>query len=250
MSITSICNRALSKAGARSTITSLDEASAEAVACSIHYDPDRQTLLRAAHWNFARYQLSLALLGSALDTPVSAPTPWAYKYAYPSDCLKLRFILWQPTDTPNSIAPDVGQPYAGYLRANPNNRFVVASDIDADSNPVKVILTNVPNAIGVYTKDLTDPDMFDPSFTTALVNLLASDLIMPLSGNVGQMQSMLAYVQEAVTAARVSDGNEGLTSTDHTPDWIAARGTPWLCGGAFDGPGIWYNGWDAWSPGI
>lgn len=247
MSDVSLCNRALSEIGTRSTITSLDEASPEAVQCAIQYTPCRQTLLRSAHWGFARYQLLLTQLGVNSDIPNLVPYPWRYKYAYPSDCLKLRYLLAPPINVANSIAPNVGDPFLPQCLPSRANRFILASDIDGS----RIILSNVPNAIGVYTRDVIDTDHMDPSFQMALVKYLAANLVIPLSGNIGQKNAQLAAVQDAVNQARVSDGNEGLSTSDHTVDWIAARGTPsdWAFGPGPNDIGLYYQGWDntAWG---
>ena len=77
-----ICNRALSRLGTRATIAALSENSTEARTAAIWYATTRDALLRAADWNFARRRVALAELG----TP---PTGWAFRYALPTDCLRL-----------------------------------------------------------------------------------------------------------------------------------------------------------------
>ena len=64
-----VCNRALSVIGTRSTIASLTESSIEAQACNLHFEPACRALLRLAPWSFARYQANLALIAAAGDTP-------------------------------------------------------------------------------------------------------------------------------------------------------------------------------------
>src|SRR5882762_9496953 len=94
-SITDICNAAISHCGTRSKISSIGEGSAEANACQTHFALARDGLLRAFDWNFARLTANLA----TLQAP---PARWAYKYAQPVDCLRLRRL----NDTPLLLLPE------------------------------------------------------------------------------------------------------------------------------------------------
>ena len=94
-SISDICNAAISHCGTRSKITSIDEGSPEASACHTHFALARDSLLRAHDWNFARVTGQLG----ALQNP---PARWAYKYAAPIDCLRLRRL----NDTPLLLLPE------------------------------------------------------------------------------------------------------------------------------------------------
>jgi hypothetical protein len=83
----SICNMALSKIGASSSIESLTEESAEANECNLWYTFSRRQTLQATDWGFARRRITLATHG---DDPPSGV--WGYRYQYPSDCLTMRKI--------------------------------------------------------------------------------------------------------------------------------------------------------------
>lgn len=224
-----ICNAALSLMGSRSTITNLNEGSAEAINCSIWYDRLRKQLLRSAPWGFARTQVLLTQLGSLAAS--TAPYPWAYKYSYPNDCLKLRYILPQPSD-PTQVT--CWSPSRAY-------RFLVANDPSG-----RVLLSNVFSAIGVYTKDEGNPAMFDPLFEGALIALLAAHLVIPLSGNANMRAQFIQLARDTITEAKVADGNEAIPTSDFTPDWIAARGASSFAPAIFD-LGQWYSGYDNMS---
>lgn len=62
---TVIANLALSAIGNRTTIQSMTEPSAEAQQVSLHYTNVRDELLRSAHWNFARKQVTAALVNDS-----------------------------------------------------------------------------------------------------------------------------------------------------------------------------------------
>ena len=244
VAVVDLCNAALSECGARGTITSLSDTSPMAVQCSIHYNRLRQKLLRAAQWGFARQQEPLTLLGQyQLNT---SPYPWPFMYAYPADCLHIRYLLWQPIYSTTTVAPnvsDIGSAF--YMRPSRNHRFLKGNYLLPGNTEVSVVIfTNVRNAICVYTQDVTDPTLFDVSFSEALIALLASRLVVPLTGNIGLKKDLEAVAMQYVIDARVADGNEGLSSTDHTPDWMRTRG---LYGGVTGGyDGMPYGDWGTW----
>lgn len=223
-----IANRALAEIAAQSTITSLDDPSTEAVTCKIFYEPLRAMLMRAANWNFGKRQASMSLLGSR--TTGDSIGRWPFKYAYPVNCARLRFLN--------------DQWGCGPLQSS---RFDIQNE-DFGIETRTVVLSNVPGATAVYTSEVRDPTLFDSMFEEAFVMALASKLVLPLSGNVGLKSSFIAAATDAVIAARASDGNEGQHTTDHTPDWISARNLG-VYGWGAESPfgGMWYQGWGGLS---
>lgn len=243
-----ICNRALSEAATQSTIASLDESSPEAVQCSLWYDKLRRQLLRSAPWAFARRQLALTLLGNAVDE--TGVYPFLFMYAYPSDCLKFRYILAPPAPSSNPVAPQVGVGLPGIVSWAPSrqNRFLVHEHIDSEGVQTKVILSNVEGAYGVYTMNLSNPDKFDDLFEGALTSALAYKLSLALTGNLQVNQLCKDQANNAIKEARAADANESITTTDHSVDWIATRGGGsalygFGCGAAQPW-GDWYSGYD------
>ena len=252
-----LCNRALSQIGTRSTIASLSEASAEAVNCSLWYDSQRKALMRAAPWGFNRRQIALSQVGD-LYPDATSPYPWAYAYAYPADCLKARYVLAPPpsvsTAGTSTNVPQTGSVIypTSYWSPNRNNRFVIHNAVDANGNSSKLVLSNVYEALLVYTGDEQNPEMFDDMFTQALVDVLSYRLVIPLTGNAGMRTEFKQAAMTSIMEARAADGNEGMPSADHTPDWIKTRGIdspygmnplPWSQWGD------WYSGYDnmAWG---
>jgi hypothetical protein len=214
-----ICNMALGEAGARTTITSLSEKSKEANLCAIYYTPARDAVLQAARWNFARKQLNLALLKDATATPPQAvPVPWLYEYAFPSDCIQGRYIMPMFDSLPGTVA---GLPAASVYRGPPV-KFVVSNDLDTSGADIRVILTNQPQAVFVYTKQTQDPNQFDAQFVECLAATLAAKLIKPLTGKSPTAQMEIA--KGLIISAAASNGNEGMMVQEHTPDWMRVRG--------------------------
>lgn len=125
-------------------------------------------MLRLHMWSFARRQVSIALLGAAKGTTENPSgtervslAPWSYEYLLPNDCLRVRQIL-------QNVGGASAVPYA------------LSGDTDDAGNAVKVILTNQPQAVLIYTARITDTDMHDPEFEEALVYALGSKLAMAL----------------------------------------------------------------------
>lgn len=212
-----ICNMALGNIGSRGSIATLNERSNEAIKCKTFYEITRKEILRAAPWNFAKRDIVLSLLAAASGTPENPdgsgavpPTPWAYMYSYPAYCLKARYIKIP------------GREYYGTnLPAIP---FQVTGADDGGGNDIRAILANQQAAELVYTKDITNPDVFDEEFTVAFAQALAARICLPLNGDKAMATGLAEEARKKVYAARMTDGNEGTSVIDTMPDWLSARG--------------------------
>lgn len=258
-SIADICNRALSDIAAQATINDLTmDVTNEAIQCNLWYDKLRRQLLRTAPWGFCRRQVVLTQVGDLVPDN-TAPYPWLYMYAYPSDCLKLRYLLYLPPQlnppNPPAVGTPVGPPWI--LRPSRNHKFIVVNTPSADgSSSSKNLVTNVGpinnggSAIGVYNGDVTDPDMWDDLFEGALTAALSYHLTMPLTGNIGMRAEFKKTAEDAITAARVADGNEAIPTSDVTVDWMQTRGVGSYWGyGPQYGLGDGLAGWGSWTEG-
>lgn len=231
----SICNRALQSIDTRTAIASLTESSVEARNCNLIYANTRDEVLQMAYWNFAQKTAYLALLKSAPGTPSNSTStanqwstaypspPWLYEYAYPTDCIQMSRVVQQIQNyyvgTPYTTGGTSTYPYA----VGPGAPFKVATDADPQGQQQNVILTNQYQAIGVYTMQVTNPGLFGAQFVEALVQALSAKLVLALSGQVALANTKFAQANAVITAARTSDGNEGLTVIDNMPDWITIR---------------------------
>lgn len=106
--------------------------------------------------------------------------------------------------------------------------------------PQRVILTNQEFATGAYTMQVTDPNVWDPTFREALYSIGAANLSMSLVGNRERANDLVKLTNDSIYLARGQDGNEGLTINDVTPDWIRIRGIAFT-DGYVSGP---YQGYD------
>ena len=101
--------------------------------------------------------------------------------------------------------------------------FVINTDM-ATGSPRKTILTNMPDAMLIYTTDLSQyPDMWDAMFLTAETAYLASYFIANLAGDRSLMITQIQIAKAALDNARGVDGNERIANINHEPDWIRAR---------------------------
>lgn len=252
MDIVSICNLALLKIGQQVTIQSVTppkpDGSAAAAACAVLYQPTMDALFGAAKWNFARKQIYLTQVKTAISTTSTSvpladrpPEPFLYEYLYPDDCIMARFIpaIAVTASTSTSTVPfttgaNAVDPWTGWT--NQPARFVVANDATISPSFVqtKVILTNQPQAQLIYTVRVTDPNVWDQQFVDAASSSLAAWLVPALALNMPLMNMQIKIAQGIINSARISDGNEGLTYQESLPDWIVARyqSSSWGWGGA------------------
>lgn len=118
-----------------------------------------------------------------------------------------------------------------------------------DPRDQRVILTNQEFALLNYIKQVTDENLFDTLFQTALTNVLGAQLCMALTGDKGLANLQIGQANEAIRQARAADGNEGLTINDVMPDWLRVRGI-WATEG-YSGPyntGFDYGpSWPMWA---
>ena len=221
-----LCNQALSRLGTRSTIASLVEASPEARQCNLHFGPVRDDMLRQAPWDFAKKFANATLLkqksttGGLWNSATEPPPPWMYTYAYPADCMNLRWIqgpsLYGTTQVPIFGA---ATHYAQDQLTSRASQFSKGSDGTAT-----VIWTNVKDAIFCYTKLVTDVTLWDSLFCNAFECALAARVCVALVGKAGVASDLGKEAMFYISQARAVDANEGLDVYDNAVDWILARG--------------------------
>jgi hypothetical protein len=90
--------------------------------------------------------------------------------------------------------------------------------------PQRVILCNQQQVILCYNTQITDPNIMDPAFQEAWVNILGARLCFQLTGDKALANQQIAITNAAIMEARKSDGNEEITVNDVTPDFLRIRG--------------------------
>lgn len=180
-----IVNAALDRVGYKKRIGSLYDGSEASVKALDIYGQVRDEMLRSFDWGFAERDISLTLLKTAPVggyTPLTPWTtanpipPWIYEYVYPTDMVKLRSLRQV------AVIPEY-DPQAVEFRIANDNSYSPAR---------RVILTNLPNAIAVYTGQVTDPATWDVSFTEAFID----DLGKKLAPALADMDAMKIAAQE------------------------------------------------------
>ncbi len=187
ISTVGICNLALLQIG-EDPITSLDEKSKAARTCRVLYEPSRNAVFESFPWSFALQRETLAPLTGP------APTPWAYAYQKPADCLRVEEIISPTRDKPVPFA------------------------VEGDG-----ILTDQAGAVLLYVQPITDPTRLSPQFVAALASYLASGLAMPLTGDEAKAKMCLQIYQSALQTARTTQANQGRPPAQPLPPWIAVR---------------------------
>jgi hypothetical protein len=251
-STTELANRALSSISARSTITSLeDDDSPTAKVCRTWFDTTRDELLRAAPWSCGTKTDRLTLKKAAPGTPENADstettwnpatmpaTPWLYQYAYPADCLFVRWVAFDSAYLTGYNPFSVSMPLRTAISMNaPYVKFEVALGTDTSENEMRVINTNAQSAVCKYVRRVENPDLWDAAFQGAFVAALAANIAFAISGKTELSKIARQQAMASVTNARARDGNEGLTVNTHTPDWIKKRG--YAGGDSFLVDGTW-----------
>lgn len=180
-----ICNLALIRLG-QSPITTLQDGTAAAKSCNILYGPTRDEVLKVYPWRFASTDKQLAASGAS---PV-----WKFdlKYELPADCL---FV--QETDFEDTYDWQVK---GGFLHTNATAPIYIT-----------------------YTKRVTDPTKFDPLFVTALVELLASKLAMPITRKSALEEKHYSIYEDKIDNLRSVDTQEGSQEELESDDLIDVR---------------------------
>lgn len=192
-----ICNVALSRVAITQPIASFTERSKPAEQCRVFYAQLRDLVLQAFPWPFAESIVALADLGS--------PAPgWAFRYRYPSDCLKVRSIV-EP----------------GQRRAMTNEQQI-AFKIGYDSGG-KVIHTDQPQAACRFTFKVEDSTFFDPNFADVLAWRLAMDLALPLTSKIDLQQFATQQYNLSLSLAKGAAFQESQDDPDPESEFIRVR---------------------------
>ena len=200
---TGIANMALSHIGS-DTIESIDANEPTANQCRIWYDVCRRQILEAYDWSFARKREQLALHGDTISETSSDPLAgvWGFRYRYPADAIVLRKI--QNANAP----PDDTTPYD------------VETSLDGEE---KTILTNLGEAVAVYTYDAKDAGLFSPLFIRAFSHLLASSIAFNITGKKKLTQQQGQIYQLTLLGATAANANESRESPPRDADWMRGR---------------------------
>jgi hypothetical protein len=203
-SVIDICNMALSRIGNSQRINALDEASIQAEQCSLFYELARDFVLRDYAWNFARAYASLAQVADTNDPG------YPYAYAIPTDCLKIRQIV-------NNVFP------AWY--GSPFNDCLQRPNVQAIPYRVsgQVLATSITPVTLEYTQQVTNPELFDPMFVSALAWRLGAHIAPALAKDQNIAQGCEAMYRAEIAQAAAAMLNEGASTYMAESSFITGR---------------------------
>jgi hypothetical protein len=75
----------------------------------------------------------------------------------------------------------------------------------------------------VYTRAVTNPQIFSPLFSTALSAALAAKITMGLTGDKDLMKANYALANQSIVQGRALDSNQGVEVIEQQAEWILAR---------------------------
>lgn len=192
-----LANNALIRMGYKMRVGSLFDGSAAARHALQVYAQTRDEMLRAYDYDFAERTIALTLLKSApiggyipprVWTPATdPPLGFAFEYAFPDDCLKVRAVK---------------RTFLFLLNPDPQpNAFQISND-NAYTPARRVVLCNIPDAMSTYTGQITDPATWDVAFVDLMAAALGRRLAPGLVGIEGAKMEM-ADEQNATPEAQM-----------------------------------------------
>jgi hypothetical protein len=188
-SVIDLCNRALDKLGQK-PITSFDDTSKSAKVCNRNWPRVRDLNLRSHPWNFAVKRETLA--------PLTESPDWGFDYQHPlpPDCLRVLEVYDLKADE---------------------------YEIEAGKDDKRCILTDASEVSIRYIKRVEDPNKYDDLFMDVVVNHLAIDSCITLTGSNTKKKQLLEEHKQLMLSAKSVDGQENPVSLFEEDEWITAR---------------------------
>lgn len=156
-----------------------------------NYEVTRDAEVRKHVWNFAKKRSTLTVDGAA-------PTfGWSYRYAIPSDCLRVLKLRYDGEFENPSIRHEVE---AGYILCDQATSLYL-----------------------LYIFQITDTTKFDPNFVEALAARLAMKAAHRFTGKQSMVQVAASFYADAIAEARLTNAIEGTPERPYDDDVIAAR---------------------------
>lgn len=164
MDVPTIVNLALQSIGTRTTVTAAELTAAntnEAIQANLAITQTRDNLLRMAPWDCATAMANLQYISSLPGTPENQSVnqntqwqpgqpaiPWAYEYAYPSDCLRALWIA--PQDNTGQTQVPISNAVTGFTPyfKGPPIKFKVGVDLFYSVTAASVVAGGVGYAVG------------------------------------------------------------------------------------------------------
>lgn len=210
-----VCNMALSLLGSEASVVSISppDGSAEAGHCKRFYALARRQALEIAAFSWTKKRAAMASVTNPSDV-------WAYAYQLPGDCLSPLRVLQKNFNTA------LVDSYTGRVVTADELR-VLTEALGADFQiEGTTLLTHEPDAVLLYTRDMTDLTQFSSTFISGLSYLLASFIAGPIiKGKEGAAagRELRAAATTILADAAVQDTTPGAESQDFMPEPLRAR---------------------------
>lgn len=210
-----VSNMALSLLGSEAAVVSLNPAdgSAEAGHCKRFYALARRQALEISAFSWTKKRAALASVTNPSDV-------WTYAYQLPGDCITPVRVLQKNFNTP--LLDD----FTGRVVTADELRVLTEAlgaefQIEGD-----VLLTHEPEAVLLYTRDVTDLTRFSATFISGLSYLLASFIAGPIiKGREGAAagRELRAAATAILADAAVQDTTPGSESQEFLPSSLRMR---------------------------
>ncbi len=211
-----VSNMAVSLLGADAAVVSLNppDGSAEAGHCKRFYALARRQALEIAGFSWTKKRAALATVTNPSDV-------WAYAYQLPGDCITpLRVLQKNFFNNPTLDYCTTRLVTADELRVL-TEAMGAEFQIEGDT-----LLTNEPEAVLVYTRDVADLTRASAAFVSGLSYLLASFIAGPIiKGKEGAAagRELRAAAITILTDAAVQDTVPGSESQEFLPQSLRVR---------------------------
>lgn len=191
---TGVCNMALDLLTEAPMTDYTTDGTPEALWFVRNYADTRDAELEEHPWRFALKRATITV-----DATAPTDTEWLYRYAIPSDCLRLLPVR-----------------YLGEFEAPPIPHEVFQAE--------GFILTDEPNELVVqYIYQITDTTKFTALFTEALAAKLAMKGAHWLTHKAGMVEEARAAYKDALIRAKRANAFVGTPERPYDDDVIAAR---------------------------
>ena len=211
-----VCNMALSHLGSESAVVSLSppDGSAEAGHCKRFYALARREALEMAAFTWAKKRATLATVANPSDV-------WGYAYQLPGDCITPLRVLQAGFFSSALLDSFTGR----VVTADELATLTEAGGADFQIEG-RVLLTHEPDAVLIYTRDVSDLTSCSAAFVSGFSYLLASYLAGPIiKGKEGAAagRELRMAARTVLTDAAVQDTTPGSDSQNFTPSSLGVR---------------------------
>ncbi len=199
-----IVNMALSNIGAAPTENYLTEDTTESKQARVWYDYSRRIVLEAFDWNFARKRQTATLHSDTISETSTDPLAgvWSFRYQYPGDALVIR-KMQNPNAPPGDAFP-----------------FEIETSLDGSE---KTIVTDVEDAVIVYTWDQETVSTFSGLFVLALSHLLGHHMAFAITRKRKIKADELQIYRGLLPGAEALSANEAVGKPPRDAEWIRGR---------------------------